>query len=48
MAVIAEVLSENPDLLQRRQIEKWDGALPIVSGGEALSRFDFDIDAGAD
>lgn len=43
MAVIAEVLSENPDLLYRQQIEKWDGTLPMVSGGETSSRFDFDM-----
>lgn len=48
MAVIAEVLSDNPDLLYRQQIEKWDGTLPMVSGGETSSRFDFDMGAIGD
>ena len=41
MEVIAEALSDNPDLVYRQQIEKWDGTLPMVSGGETSSRFVF-------
>jgi len=33
ISIESQALKENPDILQLRAIEKWDGKLPVVTGG---------------
>ena len=42
----AEALKDNPDLIQLRIAEKWDGALPQFTGGEAIPLLNVDSVVG--
>lgn len=41
---IAEVLKENPNLIEYQRVRQWDGKQPQIMGGDIQSRFMMDLD----
>ena len=41
-SVVAEALEGNPQLIQLRIAEKWDGTLPRFSGGDSIPLINID------
>ena len=44
LRMIAEVLQNNPELIEYQRVNNWDGKLSTVTGGNVQSRFMFDME----